>query len=364
MYLSLHLYICFGSAFCFDFLVNMDAKRELVGKLYNKNVRPCEILRQLKHLEINKKFIFRTIKRIKDTGTHEIRPKHILQNTIRTKKVIKAVRERIRRNPAQSGNKLAKDMKISRRSMGRILHNDLGLKAYKKQKIHGLTAIQKKARVTKCRDLFSWHEGDDIIFSDEKMFLLQDSHNQQNDRVYARSLKDAPRDKLSVERYQNVSAVMVWGAISPRGTLPLLFIDRGVKINQDYYIETVLKNHLLVHATKIYGDDYYCFQQDSAPAHKSNRCQDWCRENLTDFISAKEWPASSPDLNPLDFSIWGYMLSNIGNTQGMTLETFKSRLVKIWESIPEDLVRAACNSFFCRMQRVVKEKGERFELFN
>lgn len=55
------------------------------------------------------------------------------------KSVIKSVRERIRRNLAKSANKMAKDMKILSRSMGRILHNDLGLKTYKKQKIHRLT---------------------------------------------------------------------------------------------------------------------------------------------------------------------------------------------------------------------------------
>lgn len=342
----------------------MDAKRELVVNLYKKNFRPCEIFRKLKHLDINVRFISRTIERFKKTGSSRIRPKPGRKPSVRVKKIIKNVRERIRRNPAQSASKLAKVMKISRRTMSRILRHDLGLKAYKKQKIHGLTDAQKKARVKKCKELLAWHEGDDVIFSDEKMFQLQDSHNQQNDRVYGVSLRDIPVDKLAVQRFQSASAVMVWGAISPRGKLPLLFIDRGVKINQEYYIQNVLKGHLLEHARKLYGNDYFCFQQDSAPSHKAKRTQDWCRTNLTDFIPWQEWPSSSPDLNPLDFSIWGYMLSKIGSTKGMNLNSFKQRLVKIWDDIPDEVVRAACNSFYGRMRKVIHAKGERFELMN
>jgi hypothetical protein len=46
-----------------------------------------------------------------------------------------------------------------------------------------------------------WHAGDDIIFSDDKMFQLQESCNQQNNKMYAVSLADIPREKLAVERF-------------------------------------------------------------------------------------------------------------------------------------------------------------------
>lgn len=61
---------------------------------------------------------------------------------------------------------------------------------------------------------------------------------------------------------------MVWGTLSKKGKLPLYFVEKRVKINADYYIEHVLKNHLLPHAKALYKNDYFLFQQDSAPAHK------------------------------------------------------------------------------------------------
>jgi hypothetical protein len=72
------------------------------------------------------------------------------------------------------------------------------------------------------------------------------------------SLSDIPREKLAVPRYQNASAVMMWGAISMKGLLPLVFIDRGVKINAEYYKTEFLERILLPEAQKLYGNEYYC----------------------------------------------------------------------------------------------------------
>lgn len=342
----------------------MDVKRELIVNLFKQKMKPKDILKHLKMQGVNRKLIYRTIKRFKKTGSYKIKPKTGRKRTIRTKKTVKKVRERIRRNPAQSMNKIAKDLNVSQTTIRRLVKDDLHMKPYKKQKVHGLTIAQKKARVKKCQHLLAWHAGDDIIFSDEKMFILQDSHNQQNDRVYGKSLKDIPQDKLAVERFQNHSAVMVWGAFSKRGKIPLLFIERGTKINQDYYITEVLEGHLLNHAKVMFGDDYYCFQQDSAPSHKAKRTQEWLKTNLPDYITPEEWPSSSPDLNPLDFFGWGYMLSKIGDTKGMSLTSFKAHLVKIWDEMPMETVRASCDNFFKRLKLVVKCRGERFELLN
>jgi hypothetical protein len=52
---------------------------------------------------------------------------------------------------------------------------------------------------------------------------------------------------------------MVWGAISRKGRLPLVFIDQGVKINAEYYKTEVLERIVLLEAQKTYGDEYYCF---------------------------------------------------------------------------------------------------------
>jgi len=36
--------------------------------------------------------------------------------------------------------------------------------------------------------------------------------------------------------------------------------------------------------------------------------QDWIATNCSEFIGKDEWPPNSPDLNPLDYHVWGAML--------------------------------------------------------
>ena len=49
---------------------------------------------------------------------------------------------------------------------------------------------------------------------------------------------------------------------------------------------------------------FHKFQQDSAPSHAATRVQDWMDQNLIDFWPKQFWPLKSPDLNPMDYSIW------------------------------------------------------------
>jgi hypothetical protein len=81
-----------------------------------------------------------------------------------------------------------------------------------RKKIHGLTSATVENRFKRAKILLSWHAGDEIFFSDEKMFVLEQQLNVKNDRVWSTSMSDIPREKLTVPRYQNASAVMGWGA--------------------------------------------------------------------------------------------------------------------------------------------------------
>uniref|UniRef100_A0A914EMG0 Transposase n=1 Tax=Acrobeloides nanus TaxID=290746 RepID=A0A914EMG0_9BILA len=64
---------------------------------------------------------------------------------------------------------------------------------------------------------------------------------------------------------------------------------------------------------KLWGDEAeefeeeWTYQQDTALSHKAKETQAWLRKNAPDFITIKEWPPYSPDLNPLDYAIWGYL---------------------------------------------------------
>lgn len=150
---------------------------------------------------------------------------------------------------------------------------------------------------------------------------------------------------------------MVWGAVCKRGKLPLVFIDRGVKINRHVYISQVLEAAALPGCRELFGDDYYCFQQDGAPSHTANDTQAWCRENFTDFLPKGEWPPSSPDLNPLDYFVWGHMLEKLKDKKIHGLNHFKQVISQVWDEMSMDFVRAACDGFERRLRLVKQARG-------
>ncbi|KAK6037536.1 hypothetical protein COOONC_24959 [Cooperia oncophora] len=102
-------------------------------------------------------------------------------------------------------------------------------------------------------------------------------------------------------------------------------------------------------------------QQDSAPAHKAKVVQAWCKSELPDFISAEEWPASSPDLNPLDYNLWSYLESKACATPHPNLDSLKAALIREWDEIDDALLRPVIDAFPKRLRAVVRAKGGRIE---
>ena len=90
---------------------------------------------------------------------------------------------------------------------------------------------------------------------------------------------------------------MVSVSMSKLGCTHLIFVDPGVKINGCYYRELFLSQQLSCSN----------FQQDSAPTHRARETIKLRQREMPAFISPVLWPPNSPDLNPVDYKIWGVM---------------------------------------------------------
>jgi len=51
----------------------------------------------------------------------------------------------------------------------------------------------------------------------------------------------------------------------------------------------------------------FIFQQDRA-SHTARLSQEWIAASCPEFINKDKWPPNSPNLNPLDYHVWGAML--------------------------------------------------------
>ena len=155
----------------------------------------------------------------------EGRPKYV--TTPRLKMV---VMDGIRRNPRRSLRTMTVELKVSRGSLQNLVRNDLGLRSFKRKKVHFLSKQIREKRKSTSKILLNRlaNQGlERVVFSHEKLYTIVDSTNTQNDRILAKTSSSIPEQHLFVSRAQKPSLVMVWAGISAVGRTPLIFVPSG-----------------------------------------------------------------------------------------------------------------------------------------
>ena len=343
-------------------LAVMDSERDRAGiiSLHLAGHRPCEIMRTLNWTRKRQRFISRTIQRYKETHKLSDRPKSGRPRGARTPQLRKRIRQLIQRNPRRSARKVARVVGISHTSMSRLLRQDLHLRPYKPPAAQFLSPQIRATRLRRCRALsrrLTFAEIQRVLFSDEKIFEVEEKLSPQNNRVYAARLTDLPDSTRLRKRKQHPDSLMVWAGVSSAGTTALRFIPRGQSLTAQYYRDHILQAVLKADGRRLFPRGKWTFQQDGAPAHTAKTVQLWCRDNLPDFISKDEWPPSSPDLNPMDYCVWPKLQSMVGGRDYRSMEALKSALRRAWQKFPLETARNSVKNWRGRLQACIQQQG-------
>lgn len=264
-------------------------------------------------------------------------------------------------NPRKSMRAIAREKGVSDSTVRRVVHDDLGLKSYALRRAQFLTEAHVEKRLVRSSSLLNdmKHETSGYLrfFSDEKIFTQQQKVNRRNDRYLTDDFEEVPI-VMCVKFPVNV---MVLGVVSSEGDvmLPHIF-DKGSKLNSEAYIE-VLKNVVKPWMDEVAGGRPYVFQQDSAPCHASKKTQAWLFENVYHHWSPDLWPPNSPDLNPLDYFVWGVLERKINSTYHPDLNSLKASILEQFALLDKQDVARACRAFRTRLENVVAAKGGYFE---
>ena len=78
-------------------------------------------------------------------------------------------------------------------------------------------------------------------------------------------------------------------------------------------------------------------------------------------ITSKSVKENSPDLNPVDYRIWGLMQQRLYKTPVLDTIDLKKSLVDTWASILHCVVDKAVDQLTARLRACVKAKGRQFE---
>ena len=133
-----------------------------------------------------------------------------------------------------------------------------------------------------------------------------------------------------------------------------------VKVNADFYVNDLLPK--LIEDCESLLPNNFIFQQDGAPAHSSRLAQEWIKQHSSEFVKKDEWPPNSPDLNPLDYHVWGAMLERykVLTPKPTNKAELKTVPEAIWEDLPHEAIDLAVLAFRKRLQACIGADGGHF----
>ncbi|GFY30612.1 transposable element Tcb2 transposase [Trichonephila clavipes] len=133
--------------------------------------------------------------------------------------------------------------------------------------------------------------------------------------------------------------VLVYGGISIDGRTDLYIIRDG-PLTARRYRDEIFRPILVPYAAAI-GDDFI-LMEDTCRPHRANLVEDFLFE---EGIVRIEWPACSPDMNPIEH-VWDALGRRVAGRQPppQTLQKLERALLEEWDKIPQLVINSLIDS--------------------
>ena len=141
-------------------------------------------------------------------------------------------------------------------------------------------------------------------------------------------------------------SIMLWGCFSAAGTGNLVRV-KGVMKKEQY--EKILKENLKQYAVKV----GFVFQHDNDPKNTSYLVKSYL---LKAKITTHDWPAQSPDLNPIE-NLWGELKSRVHARKSSNLQQLEQFAKEEWANIPQDSCLQLVANYPKRLLAIIQQKG-------
>ena len=107
------------------------------------------------------------------------------------------------------------------------------------------------------------------------------------------------------------------------------------------------------------------FMQDGATCHTTENNLKFLMEKFSGRVISNKteviWPPCSPDCNPLDFFLWGFVMQHVFRVKPTSIEDLKHIVEDFLQCIDPEMVKRACASTRQRFEMLRMENGGRFE---
>lgn len=262
-----------------------------------------------------------------------------------------------------SARSVAKDSGIPNSTVLKVLKSKLHLHPYHVKLRHELKEVDFEARVNFANwflDKMDEEEGFEtrVLWTDEAHFNLDGTLSNSNCVIWSDHDPD-----ISVKTSLHPSRVTVWTGFTSNFILPPAFFEQDETVTADRYLH-ILQNHMMPNLRSRRRNLIY--MQDGAAPHVALRVRQFLLDTFGDRVISRffpwNWPARSPDLNPCDFFLWGYLKGRVfQHHHPATIADLKTAITFEISNLNSDLLTLTVGSLFDRLLCVISANGGHIE---
>lgn len=316
----------------------------------------------------NYKTFLTTERRLRECGT--LKPRNMdrgRERIVRTTQNEENVLDILEENPSISTRRVAVQTHMSHSVVWRIA-KEHQLHPYHYRQVQDLSLNDINLRMQFCELILSRHNRiptflSRIIFTDEATFTKSGIFNMHNAHIWAEENPHARK----ITHYQHSFKINVWAATL--GNMLLGYhILQGNLDGEMYHDFLSTKLFEFLENIPLARRRTLWYMHDGAPPHFSQQCRAWLNEHFRNRWIGRgndapiKWPPRSPDLNPLDFTIWGQMKDKVYAEPVDNVEQLHQRIEVAFSQLTEEhRLDRILFSVERRLHQCIRSDGGHFE---
>ena len=301
--------------------------------------------------------ITKSIREISFTSSQHSIPKND-ENYVHQQR-IEIIKKILEDFPFSSLREIAKESKIPKTTVYRILRKDLGyVLKHLKWIPHLLTSSQKVSRINLSKSLLPvLHRASKshyqlFMTGDESWFYLNTDHETQW-VPHSEKPSKRPKKMIGTKKYM---LIIFW---NPLGFHLVKILPDGITFNDDYFITEILEP--INEMTASLGEELrqnLILHFDNARPHVSKKVMEYLKSHN---MERAPQPPYSPDIAPSDFFLFGYVKGLLAGRSFQSADELFSAVMKILSEISEETLMRVFKEWEERLNQVTLLNGEYIE---